>query len=166
MKFFFFVIKILHYFALVKTQLHSDMISVFKSKSQAPEVSYVENLVRLAAADGILDGKEVAFIKKLSVQRGVGENQLNKLLKANLGQEITVPETKDVCFDLLYDLVELMYADGVVADEELVFCSGVAEKMGFNTKIVDLLVAKIERGLQAKSNKDYVKNEAEALINY
>ena len=141
-------------------------LSIFKNPAKEEAKNYVSHLIRMAAADEEIHSKEIQFIKKVGAEKGLKEKEVSNLLNSGIKSATSYPENKTERFDLLYDVANLMFADGKVDDKEFDFCVDLASKMGFNSKVVDLLIAKIERALQINEPMNRLKEEANALIEY
>ncbi len=142
------------------------MISLFETPEKKAAKSYVHNLIRMAAADNLLHRNEIELINKIGTKKGLNEKEIDSLYKIRKDEAIVIPKNRTECFDLLYDIIEIMNADGEVSEEEFAFCEEIAHKMGFSDTIVKLLVSKIERSLAYDVPKSMVVEEATPFINY
>ena len=142
------------------------MISLFDTPEKKAAKTYVHNLIRMAAADNVLHRDEIILINKIGSQKGLNEKEINSLYKLKTDGKITIPKSRTDCFDLLYDIIEVMNADGEVSEAEFSFCEEVAQKMGFSETIVKLLVNKIERSITYNVPKQTLVEEARPFINY
>lgn len=142
------------------------MLDVFENKQTRIKKNHIKNLIALAKADGKLDKKEVSLIKKLAKDNGVKLSKVQYWLKQNHIVDINPDASIDQKFDQIYDLVQLMLADGKVDEEELEFCSQVAKNLGFKKTIVGLLVRKISMSASVGMNKDRIKEESGNFLHY
>jgi len=142
------------------------MISIFTSPEKKQALAYVKNLIELAAADNIFHQKEIQFIQKVGQQKGLKEREIEKMIDGYTPSEMSIPEDKVECFDMLYDLVQLMAVDGEIADSEHKICQDIALKMGFSDIIVSLLVSKIEQGIINNETREELIEKASPFIHY
>ena len=76
-----------------------------------------------------------------------------------------VPSNDSERFDQIYDLVEMMLADGIIDDSEMDFCIDMAEKLGFRKAVVGVLVRKISMGVKDGLKREDIKRDAHAFLN-
>ena len=88
-------------------------------------------LARLAGSDGSIDDSELRLIQNLGNAHGLGESDVEKIIKEPQGEIDYDNLTDDERFDYLYNLVHLMKVDGEVYNQEIEFCEGIAKKLGF-----------------------------------
>ncbi|MBY0425995.1 MAG: TerB family tellurite resistance protein, partial [Cytophagales bacterium] len=69
-------------------------------------------------------------------------------------------------FEQIYELVQMMMADGKIHEQEMDFCVDVATKLGFRKAIVGIVVRKIVIGLQESTPKEKIKDEAAVFLNF
>ncbi|MDX5346122.1 MAG: TerB family tellurite resistance protein [Hymenobacteraceae bacterium] len=124
------------------------------------------NLGALAKVDGHVDSAEMNFIISIGIKNGMKPEDVRTLL-ANAGSaKLDLPTNDSERFDQLYDLVEMMLADGIVDDSEMDFCIDMAEKMGFRKAVVGVLVRKISVGVKDGLERDEIKKEAQSFLDY
>lgn len=133
------------------------MIGFFEHQYLSYKKKHLRNLVALANADGHLHEKERALIYRLGDKYGLKERQVTRILENDKEQELYVPEKDNEKMDQLFDLLQMVYADGIVDDNEVVFCKDVVHKFGYKETLVDKLINLFEKGDPAPIDWDDVK---------
>ncbi len=100
-------------------------------------------LVQLAASDGMIADKELRLIRTIAEANELSTEEVDELVKnpkpiANLEYL-----SQDQKFEFLYNVIQLMKADGQVFKSEIIFCEDMAERLGYNRKVVAELSSKI-----------------------
>ena len=124
------------------------------------------NLAALAKADGHIDDREMSFIITVGKKNGVSANDVRKIISGKNGGESDVPNNDSERFDQIFDLVDMMLADGIVDETEMDFCIVMAEKLGFRKAIVGVLVRKISQGVKDAMPRERIKEESLSFLNY
>lgn len=142
------------------------MLTIFESKKTKVQKSHVRNLVALAKADGQVSASELEFIQKIGVKQGLKEAEITSIIEDTKTKELELPLNDAERFDQIFELVQMMTIDGQIDDNEMDFCILMAEKLGFRKAIVGVLVRKISLGLTTGLNKEAIKSESEAFLQY
>ena len=116
---------------------------LFMSRDKKKRLSHVCNLVALSRMDGVMTLDEQEIILEVAENSGMTQEELDKILEHPEEVKSCIPRKKSERIEQLYDLVMLMMVDGVIDEMELALCHVVAEKMGFDSEIVDVMVASI-----------------------
>lgn len=105
-------------------------------------------LIQLADADKHFAKVEREMILKIASDRGFPDAIVNDLIKnpEPIGSLGALSENQK--FKYLHDCIELVFADDQVFESELIFCRGIAIKLGFKKDVVDFLVK--ERNAMSK----------------
>jgi uncharacterized membrane protein YebE (DUF533 family) len=135
------------------------MFGFFENEQAKKIKSHLLNLAALAKADGHIDAREMNFIT------AVGK-KVQALVSGSKGANNDLPTTDSERFDQIFDLVDMMLADGIVDETEMDFCIMMAEKLGFRKAIVGVLVRKISQGVKDGLSKDRIKEESNSFLNY
>lgn len=142
------------------------MFGFFENEQIKKVKSHITNLALLAKADGHIDEREMSFIVAVGKKNGIRPADVRTVI-ANAGSaRILIPETDSERFDQIFDLVDMMLADGVVDDHEMDFCVDMASKLGFRKAIVGVLVRKISMGVKDGLPREQIKEETQAFLNY
>lgn len=142
------------------------MFGFFENEQTKKVKSHIMNLVALAKADGHIDEREMNFIVAVGRKNGIRTGEVRTLV-ANCGSgRMIIPDNDSERFDQIFDLVDMMLADGVVDEHEMDFCINMAEKLGFRKAIVGVLVRKISMGVRDGLPREHIKEETQAFLNY
>ncbi len=118
-------------------------------------------LVQLAASDGMIADKELRLIRTIAEANNMSNEDVEELVKnpkpiANLEYL-----SQDQKFEFLYNIIQLMKADGQVFKSEIVFCEDMAERLGYNRKVVAELSSKIYSDPTITANRGNLKEKAQ-----
>jgi uncharacterized tellurite resistance protein B-like protein len=142
------------------------MLTIFETKKTKLQKNHLKNLVALAKADGVFSESEKEYIFKIGEKSGLKTQEIESLLADPITEEVKVPNNDSDRFDQIYDLVQMMLADGSIDDNEMDFCIKMAEKLGFRKAIVGILVRKISIGLTSGLDKEAIKRESENFLDF
>ena len=95
------------------------MTSFFEHQKLSFRKNYLRNLIQLASADGHLDESERQVLFEIGLKRNLKAWQIEELLADATPFEVFIPESFLNRMNLLYDLMQLIYADGVVEEQEI-----------------------------------------------
>ena len=121
-------------------------------------------LVQLASSDGMIAEKELRLIKTIGEAHELSTEEIDELIKdpkpiANLEYL-----SEDQKFEFLYNVIQLMKADGQVFKSEIVFCEDMAERLGYNRKVVAELSSKIYSDPTITADRNSLKEKAKQYI--
>jgi len=142
------------------------MFGFFENEQAKKIKSHLLNLAALAKADGHIDAREMNFILAVGKKNGVNSADVQALVSGSKDASNDLPTNDSERFDQIFDLVDMMLADGVVDETEMDFCIMMAEKLGFRKAIVGLLVRKISQGVKDGLPRERIKDESTAFLNY
>ncbi|GAA4365710.1 hypothetical protein GCM10023185_36250 [Hymenobacter saemangeumensis] len=142
------------------------MFGFFENEQAKKIKSHLANLAALAKADGHIDEREMRFIIAVGKKNGINAADVQALVSGAKGAGNDLPTNDSERFDQIFDLVDMMLADGVVDENEMDFCIMMAEKLGFRKAIVGVLVRKISQGVKDGHPKERIKEESNAFLNY
>ena len=98
-------------------------------------------------------------------KNGFKPDEVKNLIANSPSSHFHLPENDSERFDQIYDLVEMMLADGIVDDDEMEFCMAMAAKLGFRRTLVGVLVRKITMGVKDGLSRDHIKKEFQSFMN-
>jgi uncharacterized membrane protein YebE (DUF533 family) len=142
------------------------MFGFFENEQAKKIKSHLSNLAALAKADGHIDEREMSFIIAVGKKNGISAADVQALVSGAKSAGTDLPTNDSERFDQIFDLVDMMLADGVVDETEMEFCIMMAEKLGFRKAIVGVLVRKITQGVKDGHPKDQIKEESNSFLNY
>ena len=120
-------------------------------------------LVQLAKVDGETDDTELDLIREIGKSNRLSDEDIDKVIEITDAddhlpslQELSVDEKAE----LMYNLVLMMKADGIIHKEEMNFCLKVTRKMGFAENALYELVSSTDVDPDLGTNKDQLKENA------
>ncbi|MBC5992567.1 tellurite resistance TerB family protein [Pontibacter cellulosilyticus] len=142
------------------------MFGFFESEETKKLKSHIANLGALAKIDGHVDPNEMNFIISIGKKHGMKADDVRHLISNAEKSDPQLPTNDSERFDQIYDLVEMMLADGIVDESEMEFCISMAARLGFKKSIVGVLVRKISMGVKDGFTREHIKREAQTFLNY
>ena len=94
----------------------------------------------MAFSDDNFDKLELKMLYHFAEERGISEEQLQQVLLNPLTEEAEIPETLDQKIDYLNDLAKMIWADGVVTEDERNTLLKYCKKFGFLDENLQQLV--------------------------
>ncbi|MFD2515025.1 TerB family tellurite resistance protein [Pontibacter locisalis] len=141
------------------------MFGFFESEETKKLKSHIANLGALAKIDGHVDPAEINFIISIGTKNGMKASEVRNLISGSDKSEAQLPTNDSERFDQIYDLVEMMLADGIVDESEMEFCINMAARLGFKKAVVGVLVRKISTGVKDGLTRERIKQEAQSFLN-
>ena len=124
-------------------------------------------LVQLAKVDGETDDTELELIREIGKSNRLSDDDIETVIETTDADdhlpslaEITVEEK----LELMYNLVLMMKADGIIHREEMKFCLRVVKKMGFADEALYDLVSSTEVSDDLETNKDQLFESAKKYL--
>ena len=142
------------------------MFGFFENEQAKKIKGHLCNLAALAKADGHVDDRELNFIITVGKKNGITAAEVRKIVAGDTDCLSDLPSNDSERFDQIFDLVDMMLADGIVDETEMDFCIMMAEKLGFRHAIVGVLVRKISQGVKDAVPRERIKEESLAFLNY
>ena len=107
-------------------------------------IHHINILVQLAKIDGHASDSELDVIRRIGSSRLVSDVDIEKVI--DLAETADpIPDlthfSKEEKMDMMYDLVAVMKADGIVHKEEMKFCLSMVQKLGFKDEALFELVS-------------------------
>jgi hypothetical protein len=122
------------------------MKGFFEHQYLSYKKNHLKHLLALANADGNIHEKELVLLFKLGKKYGLKDWQIQNLVDSKEKFELNIPDNFYDRMNLLYDLILMVYADGVVEKREIAFCEDVAIKFKMKKSIVKWLLENFEKG--------------------
>ncbi|MFM8739459.1 MAG: hypothetical protein ACKOC0_04560, partial [Cytophagales bacterium] len=135
----------------------------FENQYLSFKKDHIKNLMALAKADGHVHEKEKNVIFKIGKRYGLKERQVQAILDSNEKLTVNVPNNHHDKMNVLYDLMLVVFADGVIEKKEIEFCENVAKQFRFKKQIVKWLLEEVfEKSKEPTSSEwDDMRTEAE-----
>jgi hypothetical protein len=103
-------------------------------------------------------------ILKWGEQLGISKKELNENLKENKGLKFVQPNNKLEALEQVYDLVYMVYLDGIVEDLELELAMEYAERLKLNKSIVGDILKAIVTAPHDGIAREKVRNELKEFL--
>jgi hypothetical protein len=116
------------------------LFDIFDGSEKKKRLSHIKNLLILSGRDGKVTEDEFELIFSIAVEKGLSPEEFNRILERPESVSFYPPNSYKERIDQLFDLVRLMMIDGEIDEDEMIFCKTVAEKLGFNHRIIDKIV--------------------------
>ena len=140
------------------------MFGIFESEDVKKVKNHLANLSSLAKIDGHVDSTELNFIVALGKKHGLKPEEIKSIVASASQLKYELPQNDNERFDQIFDLVEMMLADGIVDDNEMDFCIDMATRLGFRKAIVGVLVRKITMGVKDGLSREAIKKDSQAFL--
>lgn len=138
------------------------MTSFFEHQRTSFKRNYLRNLIALASADGNLDWEERQLIQTIGQRRGLKEWQIAELLEEKSSHRFFIPDTVGNRMNLLYDIMQIVYADGKVTKSEITFVSNVINALQLEPSVVQELLDLFETRSPSPSEwNDFIETVVE-----
>lgn len=98
-------------------------------------------LINLARIDGEVADRERHYIRNIGLANGLEKDKIEVLFEQR--HDLIVPDdlTDDQTFSYIFSLVQLMKIDERMYKEEILFCSKIAAKLGYDEQVMfDLML--------------------------
>lgn len=122
------------------------MKGFFEHQYLSYKKNHLKHLLALANADGNIHEKELVLLFRLGKKYGLKDWQIQNLVDSKEKFKLNIPDNFYDRMNLLYDLILMVYADGVVEKREIAFCEDVAVKFKMKKSIVKWLLENFEKG--------------------
>jgi uncharacterized tellurite resistance protein B-like protein len=135
------------------------LLSIFDSKDKKNRMSHMLNLLAVACADGKFEKSEIDLFLQIGKRVGVTEGELRRVIENPGSVKLTAPDNDVDRIALLYDMVLMMMVNGDIDENEILYCKNTATRLGFNHKVIDVIVTKIiEMVKKGVENEKAVEN--------
>ena len=124
------------------------MIGFFEHQLLSYKKNHIKNLLALAKADGFMHEKEQKMLFKIGRRYGLKDRQIQTLVDSDEKFQIIVPDNHQDKMNVLYDVMLIVFADGVVEKSEVAFCEDMVKKFGLKKEVVKWLLTEVfEKGV-------------------
>ncbi len=137
------------------------MIGFFEHQYLSYKKNHIRNLLALAKIDGHMHEKEIALLFRIGKRYGLKDRQVQELIDADELFTLNVPDNHNDRMNLLYDLIQMVFADEVVNPHEVKFCEDAVEQFGMRKELVAWLLDAFEKGTPPPPDEwESIKKEA------
>lgn len=137
---------------------------LYMSVGQKRNISHFANIVRIATSDNIVTIEEMELLLSIAKNFGIGNYKFNEIIN-NPEKFPTIAHLEcEERIERLYDLVKMIKADHIVADEEVACLRRIATGLAFPIKRVDEIVEKaIKIDVDSSSFESFQKELMELI---
>lgn len=127
-------------------------------------LNHLKSLVELAVSDRSFHTREKDLIYSIGKANKVPEAEIDKLVEDNLKHkgesELSFSALSfDDKFEYLYNIIQLMKIDNEVFLSEVKYCEDLADKLGFDKKVVKKMSSRIYSDPSITSDRESLKKE-------
>ena len=122
-------------------------------------------LINLARIDGSVADRERNYIINIGRASGIYPDEVNPLFNQHHPMIIPQDLTSDQKFDYIFSLVQLMKIDERMYKEEIVFCSEVASKLGYDRQVMFELMLHVKSATMGKEEIESLRKLTEKYLN-
>jgi uncharacterized tellurite resistance protein B-like protein len=142
------------------------MIGFFEHQYLSYKKNHLKNLLALAKVDGKVHEKEEKLLFKIGKRYGLKERQVKEILDSKEKFKVNVPDNHNDKMNLLYDLLLMIYADDVVAKNEVEFFEEAVKKFGMKKEMVKWLFTAFKKGIPPPADEwaELKKEAAERFV--
>jgi len=131
--------------------------------------AHLRMLIRLGLSDQDFSSIERSLIMSIGKAHRLKEEEIQEIVDEELNQKsekniefhaLSFEEK----FEYLYDIIQLMKIDNEVYLSEIKFCEQMAEKLGFNKKVVKKISSRIYGDPSITSDRSSLMREAKKFL--
>ncbi|HEX8547231.1 MAG TPA: TerB family tellurite resistance protein [Cytophagaceae bacterium] len=142
------------------------IFTMFEPRTSKKDTSHFRQLIALAKTDGLISESELELLYSIGAKNNFKTEEIDELLNDNSPLNLVIPSNDSDRFDQIFDMVQMMLADGVIDETEIDFCINLADKLGFRKAIIGVLVRKISMNISSGSDKEKIKEEAKSFLKF
>jgi len=140
------------------------MLGFFGNTKMESDESHVRNLILMAKSDNSIDKSELEVIFKIGKERGFSQEEVKDFIKDNKRTGLVRPDTVLEKYEQLFDLVQVMLADGIIEDDEMEFIVNFANKLGFRKITSAFVVTYILEGIESDLSARQIYNRIKKIL--
>ena len=131
--------------------------------------NHLKALIQLSIIDRDFDEPEKTYIYTIGKANRIPEDEIDDLVTETINEKPDAIITyqglmTEERFDFLYDIIQLMKIDGDVYLTEIRFCESIAEKLGYDKKVVKKLSSLVYSDPAIKANRDMLLKTANKYL--
>lgn len=132
--------------------------------------NHLKALIQLSIIDRDFGQPEKSYVYTIGKANRVPEKEIDELVQEVLNSKENADVNFDGLlseerFDYLYDVIQLMKIDGEVFLTEIKYCEEVAEKLGYDKKVVKKMSSRIYGDPSITGNREAIMKEANKYLN-
>jgi len=131
--------------------------------------NHLKALVQLSMIDNDFGEPEKTYVYTIGKANKVPETEIDSIVKEVLESKENEAVTYEGLmteerFDYLYDVVQLMKIDGEVFLTEIRYCEDIADKLGYERKVVKKMAARIYSDPTITGDRESLMKEANKYL--
>lgn len=128
-------------------------------------LTHLAALSLIAHADEKFHPEEDAFLKTVAQRLNIDENIAEEVIKqpAKFNHDLPVQEIDRYAF--LSDILNLIVADGDIADVEVEYCRRLCRKLGFEQQMVNDIIIKMKTHIQRGFDQNTLSKTIDSGLN-
>ena len=131
--------------------------------------NHLKALIQLSIIDRDFDEPERTYIYTIGKANRIPEDEIDDLVTETINEKPDAVITyqglmSEERFDFLYDIIQLMKIDGDVYLTEIRYCESIAEKLGYDKKVVKKLSSLVYSDPAIKANRDMLLKTANKYL--
>ena len=131
--------------------------------------NHLKALIQLSIIDRDFDEPERTYIYTIGKANRIPEGEIDELVTETINEKPDAVISyqglmSEERFDFLYDIIQLMKIDGDVYLTEIRYCEGIAEKLGYDKKVVKKLSSLVYSDPAIKANRDMLLKSANKYL--
>ena len=131
---------------------------IFESGERKQHKSHFSSLVLMAQSDGEFSDDERKLITKIGKGIGLSQAQMDELVKDAAKYPVNPPVSKEDRITRLVELVEVIYSDGILEDNEVSMFQRFGTALGFSDEqMLETATAVINGLSEGKSTEQIVE---------
>lgn len=143
------------------------MIGFFEHQYLSYKKNHIKNLLALARVDGNIHPEEIALLFRIGKGYGLKEKQVQSLIDSQDSFELNIPDNHNDKMNLLFDLVQMVFADGVIDKHEIDFCDEAVRQFGMKPELLQYMIDLFQRkGYPTPEEWEEVKTETEERFKF
>jgi uncharacterized tellurite resistance protein B-like protein len=129
---------------------------IFESGERKQHKSHFTSLVLMAQSDGVFSDDEQKLIAKIGKGIGLSQAQMDELIKDAAKYPVNPPVSKEDRITRLVELVEVIYSDGVLEDNEVSMFQRFGTALGFSDDQMLDTASAVIKGLSEGKNTEQI----------
>lgn len=120
--------------------------------------SHFLRLYQIALSDDNFSHFEMQLLYKFAEERSISKIDLDEILTGYSG-EVTIPESLEKRIEYLYDLAMMIWADGIISEDEKITLKKYIKKFEFLEENVEELSSYLLKSAQENKSKEKILQE-------
>ncbi|GAB4253081.1 MAG: hypothetical protein Tsb0034_31490 [Ekhidna sp.] len=131
--------------------------------------NHLKALIQLSIIDRDFDEPEKTYVYTIGKANKVPEVEIDQLVEEVLNSKDNIDVNyqglmSEERFDFLYNVIQLMKIDGDVFLTEIKYCEEIADKLGYDKKVVKKMSSRIYSDPSITGNRDALMKEANKYL--